>query len=470
MSDIEDKKNKTTITEALEQLAVSDRYPFHMPGHKRRMRGIGNPYEYDITEIAGFDDLAAPGGIIADLLEELRELYDAGSVFLSLNGSTGSNLIGIFAATKQKDEVLIASNCHRSVFHAAELRELKVHRIDPMQITVERQPSGEIKITESIRKEGESIYAANPEAVGDSRDPIDDTILVANPKKAKTWRCTINGAISPDEIKRSLIEHPTIQLVVITSPTYEGIVSDIRGIADIVHAHGAKLFVDGAHGAHFTIANQYLQNSKNTGISGLEPKSEERTKAQKEKNEPPYFPNDALHLGADAVSVSLHKTLPMPGMSSLLLLPNEGEIEAERIAHYWQIFQSSSPSYLLMAMVDHGVRWLKENGTREFLRYRLRLKRFYEAAGDFEHLIVFQSEHKDPGKIVILQPDGHQLTDILLSDYSIDIERAEESHIIVMTSIMDDEEGFSRLLAALKEIDRKIVHRFQGEGMTGRKA
>ena len=87
----------------------------------------------------------------------------------------------------------------------------------------------------------------------------------------------LNGGINPADVERSLVEHPEIEAVVITSPTYDGVVSDIKKIAEIAHAHGKPLIVDEAHGAHFGFSK--------------------------------YFPENSVHLGADIVIHSLHKTL-----------------------------------------------------------------------------------------------------------------------------------------------------------------
>lgn len=66
--------------------------------------------------------------------------------------------------------------------------------------------------------------------------------------------------------------------VVLTSPSYEGCVSDIRSWAEYTKKRGIPLIVDEAHGAHFS--------------------------------RHPYFPESAISLGADLVIQSTHKTLP----------------------------------------------------------------------------------------------------------------------------------------------------------------
>ena len=97
--------------------------------------------------------------------------------------------------------------------------------------------------------------------------------------------------IAPDEVKRMLREYPDVKAVVITSPTYDGVVSDVEKIAEIVHEYGIPLIVDEAHGAHF-------------GFSS-------------------FFPESAIKKGADVVVQSLHKTLPSFTQTALLHLQSD---------------------------------------------------------------------------------------------------------------------------------------------------
>ena len=182
--------------------------PMHMPGHKRNTAMLGEdlPYCGDITEISGFDDLHAPdGGPLTLLSERAAALYGAVRAFPLINGSTGGILAAIRAVTSYGDKILIPRNCHKSVYHAVELCGL--HQISLLP-------------------------------------PID-------PKTG------ISGSIRLDDVKTALEADPEIRAVVVTSPTYEGVVSDIQGIAEIVHAHGARLIVDAAHGAHLNFSDDF---------------------------------------------------------------------------------------------------------------------------------------------------------------------------------------------------------------------
>ncbi len=107
--------------------------------------------------------------------------------------------------------------------------------------------------------------------------------------------------------------------MLLTSPTYDGVVSDIKKIAEIVHKYEIPLIVDEAHGAHFHFSN--------------------------------YFPASAAELGADLVIQSFHKTLP--AMTQTAVLHNcSDRVDSRLIRRFMGIYQSSSPSYILMASMD----------------------------------------------------------------------------------------------------------------------
>ena len=76
------------LDQALETYGKSKAYPFHMPGHKRRNMGIADPYQVDITEIHGFDNLHDPQGYLLEAMEHLQNLYGSDHSYLLVGGST----------------------------------------------------------------------------------------------------------------------------------------------------------------------------------------------------------------------------------------------------------------------------------------------------------------------------------------------------------------------------------------------
>lgn len=224
---------KKYLDEALIEYGSSDIYPFHMPGHKRQRLGEFCPEEIDITEIDGFDNLHHAGGILKEGQERLASLFGSDESFYLINGSTTGILAAICGCMKKGGRILVGRNCHKSVYHAACLMEARAAYLYP--------------------------------------EPTD---------------FGIQGSILPEEAERKLSEYPDVQAVVITSPTYDGVVSDIEAIAKIVHAHGIPLIVDAAHGAHFGFSDG--------------------------------FPQKAIALGADLSVESLHKTLPCYTQTAVL--------------------------------------------------------------------------------------------------------------------------------------------------------
>ena len=372
------------LYDKLEAYAKEDYYPMHMPGHKRNIElmEMTNPYRLDITEIDGFDNLHQPEGILKQLADRLSLLYGAKKSFPLVNGSTAGNLAGISSATNRGDKVLFARNSHKSVYHAAIIMGLK------------------------------PVYCY-PQVV--SQIPI-------------------NGGILAVSIEEALIKHRDIKLVVITSPTYEGVVSDIRSIVDIVHRYGALLLVDEAHGAHFGFHKG--------------------------------FPLSAVTQGADLVIQSLHKTLPALTQTAVLH-SNRAELN-HIIQRYLAIYQSSSPSYVLMSGIDLCLRVLEEKGDELFEIYEQRLQEFYCAMEELKVLKVVGRQFigqsgifdLDPSKITISvrnsKISGHHLQELLRTKYHIILEMAAPEYALAMTSICDTEEGFHRLAEALLAIDREL--------------
>ena len=211
------------LYEKLKEYAEADYYPFHMPGHKRRMGQMCSPYQIDITEIDGFDNLHHAEGIIKECEEKAASLYGSEETHLLVNGSTGGILSAIAGCTRRGGKIAVARNCHKSVYHAVSINQLQA--------------------------------------------------VCLYPEFLELWG--INGGILPQDVEKLLKEEPDIQAVVITSPTYEGIVLDVQAIAKIVHSQNIPLIVDEAHGAHFYFYEK--------------------------------FPRGALQCGADVVINSIHK-------------------------------------------------------------------------------------------------------------------------------------------------------------------
>lgn len=362
-----------------------DIYPFHMPGHKRNEDAVDflPGLTKDITEIEGSDQLHHPTGVLRSAQDAAARLYGADETFYSVNGSTGALLAAVCACTTCGGALLMARNCHQSVYHGVCLGQLDSHYLYP-QITA---PYG------------------------------------------------LNGSIQPGQTEEALNAHPDVQAVLITSPTYDGIVSPIKEIAQICHRHGRPLIVDEAHGAHLPFHD--------------------------------YFPDTALHQGADVVIHSLHKTLP--SLTQTALLHVKGDLaDRERIRHFMRIFQSSSPSYLLMGSMDACIQRLSASGRELFDRYVERLKGMRQRLSELSFIRSVGEElidketvwDMDRSKLILdvraSGMNGHQLHRWLRQERRLEMEMETETYILGMTSIADTDEGYLRLCHALEDLERML--------------
>ncbi|MBO5094650.1 MAG: PLP-dependent transferase [Lachnospiraceae bacterium] len=382
------------LYDKLKQNKASNRYPLHMPGHKRNMAGFPMEafYEIDITEIDGFDNLHAPEGILKEIMDRASSLYGA-ETYLLVNGSTGGILSAISAAARRGDCVLMARNCHRSAYHALYLNGCNARY----------------------------IYPSFLETYG------------------------ICGGISPERMERMLAAYPDIRAVFLTSPTYDGVVSDVETIVETAHARHIPVIVDEAHGAHFLMDNR--------------------------------FPRSAVDCGADIVIHSIHKTLP--SLTQTALLHVQGSlIDRGRLRRFLKIYQTSSPSYVLMAGIEQCISILETEKKALSDRFFLLNDRFEKKVRQLKHLKVFPAGSDgygrrdrcrneigwekevfdfDPGKKIIsvrgTDLTGQALYDLFLNQYKLQMEMAGQDYATAIMTVMDTEEGFERLADALAKID-----------------
>ncbi len=371
------------LFEKLAEHGESGIYPCHMPGHKRN--GWGEiPRQLcrmDITEIEGFDDLHQPEGILLELQKKAAELCGAEESFYLVNGSTGGILSAVSAALPAGGHILMARNCHKSAYHAAYLRNLKISYLYP-----------------EIMKEYD-----------------------------------ICEAVTPAQVREMLESRPDVGAVLAVSPTYEGRLADIVGIAEAVHEKGIPLIVDEAHGAHLGFSRKVQENSSRQG--------------------------------ADLVIQSVHKTLPALTQTALLHV-NGKRIDRELLRRFLRIYQSSSPSYLLMASIDNALQYLERDGAEAFAQFHKRYEGMMERLASCKALkfLPADREHQDLGKLLIsvknTEMTGRQLYDILLNKYRIQTEMAAGSYVLAMFTLNDVQEGYDRMAEALLETDRSLESKY----------
>ncbi len=342
-----------------DKLKNNKRLPFHMPGHKRNIKLLGNkfPYDIDITEIDGFDNLHSPDSIIKEIEDKAKEKYECDNSFILVNGSTVGILAGILATVKQGNTVLIARNCHKSVYNGIELAGAKAEYILP-----ELDEYGILK-------------AVAP-------DELDEKIRLFNPK-----------------------------LVVITSPTYEGVNSDIEKLCEITHKYNIPLMLDAAHGAHYVGYAKY----------------------------------------ADITVMSLHKT--MPALTQCALAHVNGHlVNPEEYRIKLSMLETSSPSYILMSSVEECLElnldyWTFINKRDKLLKECKKLRHLELIDYDISKLVVFCGYSNI---------NGVKLAEKLRNEYNIEVEMAAKNYVVLILTACDDFKNYKLLRKALFQIDDNL--------------
>lgn len=371
----------TPIYDGLIAYQKQEYYPWHMPGHKRHMPDIiKNPYNMDYTEVPGLDNLHAPQEMIYESLQQAALIYGSVQSYYLINGSTAGILTAISSVASPNNRIIMARNCHKAVYHVVQLLEL-----DPIYL----YPN------------------------------IDEKFNICE-------------AVTPEQVEQALLLYPEAVAVVLTSPTYEGVLSDIKAIAQVVHEYGRVLIVDEAHGAHL----EYIEQ----------------------------LPKSAVRCGADLVIQSLHKTLPALTQTAILHICSR-QISKERVERYLQIYQTSSPSYVLMASIDYAIDWMHSQRKQACTSYYQQLMEVRTRLEGLEYLQLYKpnmdgNSYYDIGKIVIGVPSncitGIQLANMLQENYKQVVEMAAMNYIVFMTSVMDTEESLNQLYLYLSEIDQQI--------------
>ncbi len=183
-----------------------------------------------------------------------------------------------------------------------------------------------------------------------------------------------------------------------------------------------------------------------------------------------YFPRSAIQQGADIVVQSIHKTLAGMTQTAVLHIGRACEagnelFDKEKLEFFLRLYQSSSPSYVLMTSVDKCFMELEVKKDELFSAYYKRLSDFYKKCKSFLHVNILpenvDSERifaRDCGKIIIYAKgmNGGQICDYLKSEHMLQLEMSCGNYALAMTSYMDTDEGFCRLYEALMAMDKLL--------------
>lgn len=384
-------QNKTPLFSILKDVYVGrDILPFHVPGHKRG-KGVdkefydfmGNaPFSIDVTIFKMVDGLHQPKSCIKEAQELAADAYGVKKSFFAVNGTSGAIQAMIMSVVKAGEKILVPRNVHKSV-------------------------SAGIILSGS-----EPIYM-NPE--------VDEELGIAH-------------GVRPQTVENMLKQHPDIKAVLIINPTYYGIATDIKKIADIVHSYDIPLIVDEAHGPHLHFHDD--------------------------------LPISAVDAGADICTQSTHKIIGAMTQMSLLHV-NSDRVDINRVKQILSLLHTTSPSYPLMASLDCARRQIATEGT-ELLDKAIKLaRRFRTEVNRIPGIFCFGEEIVgkegvfafDPTKITVTAKElgltGAELESILTEKYNIQMELSDFYNVLGLVTIGDTDESIDKLINALKDISEK---------------
>lgn len=383
-------QDKTPLLDAITEFIETKPAYFRIPGH-RLERGISQRwtdkvgkeiFAYDVTETPFTDDLHSPEGAIKEAEELLKELYGADKSFFLVNGTTCGNEAMILSAAFEGQEIMIARNAHKSAMM------------------------------------GLIISGAKP--------------VYVMPEVFDEWG--LQGGIRPESVRKTFKEHPKCRALFLVSPSYYGITSDLKEIADICHEYGAMLLVDEAHGGHL-----YFHEG---------------------------IPAGALEQGADMCVQSMHKVTGALTQSSVLHIKSK-LADCERVAANLHIVQSTSPNYLLMTSLDCARYELAMHG-HEMVEQALELAEYagkkinaisgFQCMSD-EAVKMSGIAGLDKTRLVISAKElgltGFALEELLFEQYAVNMELADYENVLAIVTYANTKAEIERLIEACKSISKE---------------
>lgn len=355
--------------DALVKYKNLDRSSFHTPGHKGKFLSEFNLFSLDFTELPLTDSLYEASGIIKEAEKSVSKLYGSEASFISSGGNTLCIQAMIRLVANSGDKIL----CDR-VVHRSAVSTIALLNITPIWL-----------------------------------------------KRVISKKTYLAGEIDLEDLKLKLDQNPEVKAVYLTSPSYHGILQDIRKISCICKEYNVPVIVDNAHGSHLKFLD-------------LHP----------------------LDLGAYMTADSAHKTLPVLTSGAWLHI-NDSKLK-EHAKSAMALFGSTSPSYPVMASLNVCCKWLKENGEKEFLSLKERVSLVNEIARIKGISIPAEFMLSDPTRIVLgvntIGYTGFQFREKLY-EFKIEPEFCDNNYVVLIPSPFNEEKDWQRLITFLNSIEVK---------------
>ncbi|XP_010048388.2 arginine decarboxylase isoform X2 [Eucalyptus grandis] len=388
------------LVSALKAAAEQNVASFHFPGHNRGRAApsslagvIGiDPFRHDLPELPELDNLFCPEGPILDAQKQAAELFGSSETWFLVGGTTCGIHAAIMATCSPGDTLILPRNSHLSATSA-----MVLSGVVPKYIM---------------------------------------------PEYNSEWG--IAGSIDVAQLEKALSdlesEGRKAAAVFVTSPTYEGVCSNIYELSQLSHSHGIPLIVDEAHGAHLGFHSQ--------------------------------LPASALQQGADISVQSTHKVLCSLTQSSMLHMAGN-IVDRERICKCLQTLMSTSPSYLLLASLDAARAQLSENPGAIFHRSIDLAVMAKELLEEVPGVTLLDSSSfpncsaMDPLRLTVgfwqLGMSGYEADEILDRDHGIVCELVGSRYMTFTLNLGTHKEHIQRLVSGIKHLSAaSAVKSFEG--------
>ncbi len=356
-------QSQTPLASRLLHCAQRPNAAFHTPGHKRgqgisdRHRALFGDavFKADLPELPDLDNLFAPEGVILQAQQLAAAAFGAEQTWLLANGSTCGIEAAILATCGPGEKLILPRNVHSSAISGMVL-------------------SGAVPV-------------------------------YVQPEYSAEWDLALG--VSPEAIEAALVAHPDAKAVLVVSPTYHGICSNLDAIARITHRHHCPLIVDEAHAPHFAFH--------------------------------PGFPPTALSAGADIAIQSAHKVLSAFTQSALLHV-QAGRCDRHQLAKALQLTQSTSPSYLLLGSLDAARHQMATAGTALMTQTLTRADRAVKSLEKLPGLKLLNlANPRDKTRITVdvtaLGLTGFAADEILCEQFGVTAELPSLRHLMFLVTL-----------------------------------
>ena len=213
--------------------------------------------------------------------------------------------------------------------------------------------------------------------------------------------------------------NPGAVAVLLGDPSYVGTVGDVGALADAAHTHGVPLIVDAAWSAHFGFH--------------------------------PDLPRHPLQLGADAMVVSAHKSLPAWSQAAVVFVQGN-RIDRARFDAGVEATHTTSPAGAILASIDAARALLELDGESLLGQALSAVHTARERLSGVDGLVFLDGPGTDPLKLTLVLPgtgaDGIAIENDLLAA-GLPVEAAERDTIVAQVTLADTAESIGRLTDAL---------------------